>query len=150
MISAVDLLSSNRDIWNRVGGDRLEQLRQPEVAEEEIMFATVAGGGKNFLHGNRQENPRLNRHAMENSEAFSWEHEKANRAKHRDELYVLCANEGSQHDDEGWVMRRRCKEAADGSMMRAGSKALGQFHSREELERNYSPSTGSVFIVGVC
>ena len=81
MISAVDLLSSNRDIWNRVGGDRLEQLRQPEVAEEEIMFATVAGGGKNFLHGNRQENPRLNRHAMENSEAFSWEHEKANRAK---------------------------------------------------------------------
>jgi len=100
------------------------------------------------LHGNRQE---LNPHAKENSEAFSWEHEKANRAKHRDELYVLCANEGSQHDDEGWVMRRRCK--------RGGGRWIDDASWFESLEvnsilgknwRHYSPSTGSVFIVVVC
>ena len=110
------------------------------------MFATVAGG-KEFLA--RQ--PAGTKSTCQGKfRSFFLGAREGKQSKNRDELYVLCANEGSQHDDEGWVMRRRCKEAADGSMMRAGSKALGQFHSREELERNYSPSTGSVFIVGVC
>ena len=79
MISAVDLLSSNRDIWNRVGGDRLEQVRQPEVAEEEIMFATV--GGKEFLARQPAGKPTTKSTCHGKFRTFSWEHEKANRAK---------------------------------------------------------------------
>jgi hypothetical protein len=69
------------------------------------MFATVAGG-KNFLHGNGQENPRC--HGKFRS-FFLGALREGKQSKNRDELYILCANEGSQHDDEGWVMRRRCK-----------------------------------------
>ena len=111
------------------------------------MFATVAGG-KEFLA--RQ--PAGTKSTCQGKfRSFFLGAREGKQSKNRDELYVLCANEGSQHDDEGWVMRRRCK--------RGGGRWIDDASWFESLEvnsilgknwRHYSPSTGSVFIVVVC